>query len=219
MRTSTAFFAGAATVVIGMAAGVGGGYLAANIVSPHEQTVSKLERRMSAEPVTTLEPVPYVAETTAAATNPAASPAQAQPRTSAQDQPQTEQTEAAASPAAAAPAEEKAADNSPTVQPAISAPPPSKPAAQANEKTAAPQDAFAKARDKARDAEVKRAATEKRRAERRQRWEGRRRFRQPREQELEAVEGKIREITEPRQHFAGEPGWSEMPRIRLFGLD
>jgi hypothetical protein len=221
MRTSTAFFAGAATVVIGMAAGVGGGYLAANIVSPHEQTVSKLERRMSAEPipVTTApsQPVPYVAETTAGAMNPPATPAQAQPQTLAQDdQPQTE---AAASPAAAAPAEEKATDNSPTVQPASSAPPPSKSAEQANEKTAAPRDAFAKVRDKARDAEVKRAATEKRRAERRQRWEDRRRVRQPRDQELEAVEGRIREITEPRQHIAGEPAWSEMPRIRLFDLD
>ena len=51
MRTSTAYFAGVATVTIAIAAGLGGGYLAANIVSPHEPTVSKLERRMSAQPI------------------------------------------------------------------------------------------------------------------------------------------------------------------------
>ena len=48
MRISTAYFAGIGTVVVAVAAGLGGGYLAANVVSPHEPTVSKLERRMSA---------------------------------------------------------------------------------------------------------------------------------------------------------------------------
>jgi len=215
MRTSTAYFAGVATVVIAIAAGLGGGYLAANIVSPHEQTVSKLERRMSAQPipVTTApsEPVPYVAGTMAAATDPVATPAQAQPQTPAQTPPQTE----AAAPSAKAAAEENPANDSAAAQPATSAPPPSKSAEQANEKTAAPQDAFAKARD----ADIKRAAIEKRRAERRQRWEDRRRFRHPREQELEAVEERVREVTEPRQAFVGEPERNEMPRIRLFDLD
>jgi chromosome segregation and condensation protein ScpB len=83
------------------------------------------------------------------------------------------------------------------------------------EKTAAPQEAFARARD----ADIKRAAVEKRRAERRQRWEERRRFRQPREQELEAVEEKVREVTEPRHAFAVERVRTESPRIRLFDLD
>jgi hypothetical protein len=216
MRTSTAYFAGVATVAIAVAAGLGGGYLAANIVSPHEQTVSKLERRMSAQPipVTTApsEPVPYVAATMAAATDPAATPAQAQPQTPAQSQPQTE---AAAPPPANAPAEEKTARNSAADQPAPPAPPPSKPTEQASEKAAAPQDAFAKARD----ADIKRAAVEKRRAERRQRWEDKRRFRQPREQELEAIEERVREVSEPRQAYAVERERNEMPRIRLFDLD
>ena len=48
MRISTAYFAGVGTVVAAVAAGLGGGYLAANVVSPHEPGVSKLERRMSA---------------------------------------------------------------------------------------------------------------------------------------------------------------------------
>ena len=83
------------------------------------------------------------------------------------------------------------------------------------EKTAAPQEALARARD----ADIKRPAVEKRRAERRQRWEEKRRFRQPREQELEAVEERVREVTEPRQAFVVEPVRTETPRIRLFDLD
>ena len=62
MRTSTAYFAGVGTVVVAVAAGLGGGYLAANIVNPHEPGISKLERRMSAEPISATtapsEPVP-----------------------------------------------------------------------------------------------------------------------------------------------------------------
>ena len=86
MRTSTAYFAGVGTVIVAVGAGLGGGYLAANITSPPTQAVSKLERRMSAEPISVstapAEPVPHVA-----ATNPAAAPAQEQ----AQQQPQTQQ--------------------------------------------------------------------------------------------------------------------------------
>ena len=234
MRTSTAYFAGLGTVVVAVAAGLGGGYLAANIVNPHEPGVSKLERRMSATPIPApaapSEPV-RIAGTTAAATNPiAASPVAAPPQTELQQtaasQPPAPQASALQTPPksepqttasnAAAPAEEKTANNAPrTVQPA-----PAKPAEQASEKpivekTAAPQEAFARVRD----ADIKRAAVEKRRAERRQRWEERRRFRQPREQELEAVEEKVREVTEPRHAFAVERVRTESPRIRLFDLD
>ena len=233
MRTSTAYFAGLGTVVVAVVAGLGGGYLAANIVNPHEPGVSKLERRMSATPLPAAapsEPV-RIAATTVAATNPiAASPVAAPPQTEPQ---QTAASQASAPQASAlqtppksepqttasnvvAPAEEKTANNAPrTVQPV-----PAKPAEQASEKpmvekAAAPQEAFARARD----ADIKRAAVEKRRAERRQRWEERRRFRQPREQELEAVEEKVREVTEPRHAFAVERVRTESPRIRLFDLD
>ena len=113
MRTSTAYFAGVATVVAAVAAGLGGGYLAANIVSPHEPRhgteMTRLERRMSSQPipVTTApsEPVPYVAATTPAATAPIAAPA-APP------------AEAAAS-SVAAPAEQQSADDSPAVKQAF----------------------------------------------------------------------------------------------------
>ena len=77
MRTSTAYFAGVGTVVAAVAAGLGGGYLAANVVSPHEPGVSKLERRMSAAQIAATtapsEPV-RIAGTTAATTNPVAAP-------------------------------------------------------------------------------------------------------------------------------------------------
>jgi hypothetical protein len=233
MRTSTAYFAGLGTVVVAVVAGLGGGYLAANIVNPHEPGVSKLERRMSATPLPAAapsEPV-RIAATTVAATNPiaaspVAAPPQTEPQQTAASQASAPQASALQTPPksepqttasnAATPAEEKTANNAPrSVQPA-----PAKPAEQASEKpmvekAAAPQEAFARARD----ADIKRAAVEKRRAERRQRWEERRRFRQPREQELEAVEEKVREVTEPRHAFAVERVRTESPRIRLFDLD
>jgi hypothetical protein len=80
------------------------------------------------------------------------------------------------------------------------------------EKIAAPDEAFARARD----ADIKRAEA-RRRAERRQQWAERRRQRQ--QQELKAVEEKVREDTEPRQEPAIEPVRIEMPQIRLFGPD
>src|SRR5437667_6519992 len=90
MRISTAYFAGVGTVIVAVTAGLGGGYLAANITSPPTQAISKLERRMSAEPISVstapAEPVSHVAST--AATNSAAAPAQEQPQ---QQQPQTQQ--------------------------------------------------------------------------------------------------------------------------------
>ncbi|WP_213285672.1 hypothetical protein [Bradyrhizobium sp. sGM-13] len=234
MRTSTAFFAGAGTVVVAVAAGLGGGYLAANIVSPPTHVISKLERRMSAEPISVStepsEPVPHLAATVAAANT---VPAQEQPQTQPQQtqpQPPTPpqpQTAAAAPSANNASTEEKTANNAAAAQPVPPPPKPSKPAEQANEKTAAPEKAAApqEAFAKARDADLKRAAAEQRRAERRQRWADRRRFQQPREHDLEAVETQVREATEPRriiireEAFAGEPARIEMPRIRLFEQD
>jgi hypothetical protein len=242
MRTSMAYFAGVGTVIAAVGAGLGGGYLAANIAHPPTQAISKLERRMSAEPITVsaapAESVRHVATT--AVTNPAAAPAQEQPQTQPQQQTQAQQqTEAAAPSAKAAPpanharAEEKTVNNVAAAQPAPP-PPPAKPAEQANERTAAPQEAFAKARD----ADMKRAAAEQRRAERRQRWAEKRRVQQPREQELEAVEERVREVTEPRRirirdegvqrdlfaeprrrDMFAEPARSETPRIRLFDQD
>jgi hypothetical protein len=211
MRISTAYFAGVGTVIVAVSAGLGGGYLAANIAGPPTQAVSKLERRMSAEPI-----------------HVATAPAEPLPQP---------QTEAAAPSANVAPstnnvrAEEKAASEEKTannvaaarpVQPSLQ---PVKSAEQTEEKIAAPRDAFARDRD----ADIKRADAEKRRAERRQCWADKRRFQQPREQELEAVEERVREVTEPRRirirqegeprEMFAEPARNETPRIRLFDQD
>jgi hypothetical protein len=212
MRTSTAYFAGVGTVVAAVAAGLGGGYLAANVVSPHEPGVSKLERRMSAAQTAATtapsEPAVRVVPTTTAAASPQYE-AQQTPQASAQPEPRIAASDVAA------PAEEKTASAPRPAQPAST-----KPSDQVSEKEvvtkpAAPLDAFARARD----IDIKRAAAEKRRAERRARWEEKRRVRQPSVQELEAVEQRVREVTEPRQAFAAEQVRSGSTQIRLFDLD
>ena len=224
MRISTAYFAGVGTVVMAVAAGLGGGYLAANVTNPPTQAVSKLERRMSAEPITVATapagPVPHVA-----ATNPAAAPVQEQTQPQQQTRQPQQQTEVAAPSANNVRAEEKTANNAVVAQPIEPPPQPAKSTEQADEKTAAPRDVFARGRD----ADIKRADAEKRRAERRQRWADKRRFQQTREQELEAVETSVREVTEPRRirireeaeprDLFAERARPEMPRIRLFDQD
>ncbi len=238
MRISTAYFAGVGTVIVAVAAGLGGGYFAANMANT-PPAVSKLERRMSAEPISVAaapaQPAPRVV-----VTSPAAGSAQEQ---QIQSEPQSQKNASApsgnANPSGNAAlsstsvrVEEKPANNNvavnnvaavPTAQPA---PQPaksieSKSVEQAGEKVAAPRDAFAKARE----ADIKRAEAEKRRAERRQAWADRRRVQSPRD-ELEAVEERVREVTEPRRirireegesrEVVAEPVRSDMPRIRLF---
>jgi hypothetical protein len=207
MRASTAYFAGAGTVVMAIVAGVGGGLLIADMISPKSPKqgteMTRLERRMSPEPVQAApgpsEPVQYLAapQLSALGAAVAAAPAQAQ-------------TEAGNSQSAGAqPAETAAA-----AQPDAPAPQAATPAAQpvAHEQAAAPENALAKARD----AEMKRAV-EKRKLERRQQWAEKRRQRQ--QQELRAVEERVREETGPTQVFAAEPVRIEMPQIRLFGQE
>jgi hypothetical protein len=246
MRTSTAYFAGVGTVIFAVGAGLGGGYLAANIANPPVQTVSKLERRMSAEPIPVAaapaEPVPHAAAPSPTNSNPA--PAQEQQQAQPQ-QPQSQPTQAAAPAANASSAEEKTAIRNVTTNNNVAAPQPapsqqpSKSAEQVDDRNAAPRDSYAKASD----ADIKRTAAEKRRAERRQQWTEKRRWKQPRdqqprEQELDVVEDRVREVTEPRRirireegeprGFFGEtgrrdifaePARSEAPRIRLFDQD
>jgi hypothetical protein len=214
MRTSTAFFAGAATVVVAIAAGLGAGLVLANLVDPHSprQEMTKLERRMSPEPIPVShapsEPVPYLAATQAA-------PAAMGAAIPGQDQRQIQ-------PAEASPASNTAANG----QPAASAPQSAAPGAQAaapeqsktSESSRAPEDAFAKARG----ADVKREARraeDRRRDERRQQWSDKRRYQQRRDEELRDVEQKVREDNGSPRIFAAEPVRIEVPRIRLFGED
>ena len=94
MRTTTAFFAGAGTIAVALAAGLGGGLLISNIVSPHAPKqgaeLSKVERRTT-DPIPASNPAsessPYIEATQAAATKPVTvSPAPQAPSQEAQQQ-------------------------------------------------------------------------------------------------------------------------------------
>lgn len=242
MRSSTAYFAGAGTVIAAIAAGLGGGYLFFSIVSPHPEKhgsseVSRLERRMSSEPIPAAtkgvpEPVPYVTAPQVSAAvveptpqpQPAPQPQQqaAQPQPQAQPQPAPQQQ--AAQPQPQAPAQQQA-----STQPAVAAPespPAAKPVAAAEQPAARekPEDAYAKARDGDVKRDARREAREERRKaerDRRQQWAERRKSRQRNDDgELVEVERMVREETEsPRRLYASEPARTEMPRIRLFDMD
>lgn len=201
MRASTAYFAGAGTVIVAIVAGVGGGLLMADVISPKSSKqgneMSRLERRMSTEPIqaaTPSESVPHQAAPAAPVTTVAAGPAQTSGQT---------QTEAVNS----TPTPNQPVDTSASAKPEAPAPQPA-----ATQQTATTEDAVAKARD----ADVKRAE-EKRKSERRQQLAEKRRQRH--QQELRAVAERVREDTLPRQEFAAEPMPMEMPQIRLFGTD
>jgi hypothetical protein len=219
MRISTAYFAGAGTVIAAIVGGIGGGLLIANMIapkSPKGTELTRLERRMSSDPIQAAATPSDPIQVAATRSQPAPS------------QPPASDAAAAAVPAPnQAPTESvKSASTSPpptdiatAPQPAAQASQPAAPAVQpvAREQTAASDDAIAKPRNEARDLEAKRAV-EKRRAERRQQqWADRRRYQQRQEQELQSVEETVREETGPRRVFAAEPVRGEMPRIRLFG--
>ena len=221
VRTSTAYFAGAGTVVAAVVAGLGGGLLFSNMVNPPspKTEMTKLEQRMSSKPIPVVnapsEPVSYLAATQPAASGPitvatpaekqqssetvSAAPTRTQPAEAPAPQPAAPVTQAATSEQAKA---------SETKAPETRAP-----------ETRTTEDAFAKARgaDVMRDADVRREAKraeEKRKTERRQQWTERRRNLRRQDQELRDVEQKVREETEPA--FAAQPVRMETPRMRLF---
>ena len=150
MRASVAYFAGAGTVIAAIAAGLGGGLLMANIISPHAQKpeMTRLEQRMSSksgsassEPDQPQAPVPYLAATPAASA-PASAPADP-PHRAANPPPKTRDAGNAAKDATPPPVQD------PQASP--------------------PENAYAKARD----TDPKRA-DDRKRAERRQQWMSRR---------------------------------------------
>ena len=209
MRASTAYFAGAGTVIVAIVGGIGGGLLFADIVSPKtpKQELTRLEQRMSAQPIQ------VKADPSEPAPNPAATPSSTTAAASTAPAPPPAQTEAKITPAATPPADTLAATQAavPVTQAPASPPPAPRQAATA------PEDSLAKAKD----VDIKRAATEKRRTERRQQWSEKRRYqrREDPDQELREVEAKVREATQTRPILASEPVRNEIPRIRLFDLD
>jgi hypothetical protein len=175
MRTSTAYFAGVGTVVVAIAAGLGGGVILANVMNPnpHQQT-SRLEQHLSAQPLAASNrpdekeqqqsqaPVPYVAATLAASNTSAT----AQP-----DQSHAQTAAAAPPPPAATPAPQPV----PLAQTAI-------------------DDATVKTRD----ADSKRQA-DQRKTDRQRQWADRRkRDQQQREQDLRDAQARMQDDDGPR---------------------
>lgn len=207
MRASTAYFAGAGTVVVAIAAGLGGGLLLGNIMSPPQPkyTRSEVTRQEQRVPKLTamngtLQPVPYVAATQAAAI--------ADP--SSQQQAKVEQ-----SPAQPAQANPQAPAAAPQPAAAVEQP--------VRGEATAPEDAYARAREADLKRETRRA-DDRRRADRRQRWAERHKQRARGSDELNDVEASVRQATESRPLFGrnearqlgGEPGFG---RIKLFDAD
>jgi len=198
MRTSTAYFAGVGTVVVAIAAGLGGGVILANVMNPNPslQQASRLDQRASSQPPAASNrpdekgqpqsqaPVPYVAASQAAATP--ATPEKKQP------QPQTP-----AQPVQAGNSQPKAATATPAPQPV------------AHEETAATDDANAKDTNKdvgkTRDADLKRQ-TDQRKNDRQRQWADRRkrdqqqqqRDQQQRDQDLRDAQARMQDDDGPR---------------------
>jgi len=246
MRASTAYFAGAGTVVVALAIGLGGGLLMANIMNPHglpdvgslEQRQGSQQAQQSSQPSQanvgtngSETPTPYLAGTQQAATTPiVVSPAPSsspQPRGGANNA-STRSVRPAAADSKVEKTEktERTASSDATSKPAE----PSTPAAR--DQGSSPENAYAKAQD----ADVKRSADEKRkadRAERRQQRAARRQ--QQREQEQRNVEAQAREDSEPQRNIivrrddswrndfqhddSDRPTRMDFPRFNLFDQD
>jgi hypothetical protein len=181
MRASMAYFAGAGTVIVAIAAGLGGGLMISDIVSPSgTRTPSKLEQRAATQqalpspqppPSTSVTasapqaPVPYLAATQAATTTAVASAPSNSP------QPATA-SNSAAPPAAPATAKTDMAASTDATKPAQAQT--SQPPAQlaSRNQTSSPDNAYAKARE----AELMQLEEKKRteRLERHQQWMTRR---------------------------------------------
>lgn len=236
MRASTAYFVGAGTIVVAIAIGLGGGIVAGNIMNPiapkQGPDTGKMAQRAEAAPapVTTNaapERVQYINGTQAFGTVVAA-PAQAEAKPEVKPEPQTTQANAEPPSQAAAVEPPKSAPTTPapissaSISPAPVGPPQAaKPVEQraAIEPSNSPDNAYAKARD----SDVKRAASERRRAERRERWADRNRY-ESREQrgtrdrtDWDDVARNVREDSESRDIASRPRGGS--PRIMLFGPD
>lgn len=203
MRTSTAFIAGAGTVVVAIATGLGGGLLLGNIMNPHQpkhpsSEVARLEQRSAPQPIQAVNAnmLPLLRSAAPTANEaPTASPSSASPVTkvaitSVSTRSQDETGSAALPLGAAAP-----------------------PVAAVEPPRAGAEDSFARARD----ADVKREmrrTDDRRKSERHRQTAEKRRLRQREDSDLNDVEAKVREITDSRPVFAREEPRSN----RIFSL-
>ena len=240
MRASTAYFVGAGTIIVAIAIGLGGGIVAGNIMNPITPKVgpdnSKLAQRAEAaattpasnSPATTNAPserVQYLTGTQAfgiVVAAPAQADAQADANPDIKAPQASKSNQANAEPPAPPPPQAAAAEPArEQAKPAPAAPAQAvKPAEQqaTAEPSSSPDNAYAKARD----SDVKRAASDRRRSERRERWADR--HRSSREEramrdrtDWDDVARNVREDSGARDY----PGRSRsgFPQVRLFGSD
>lgn len=226
MRASTAYFVGAGTIVAAIAIGLGGGIVAGNILNPvapklGPDTSKMAQRAEAAKPAMTDAPSERLQYLTGSQAFGAmiAAPAQAKAK-SGPAKSDTQASHANAEPSAPQPSQAAAAE---PPKPAAPASPPqvARPAEQqaSTEPPSSPDNAYAKARD----SDVKRAASERRRMERRERWAERRHYdpREPRgmrdRTDWDDVARNIREDSDARD-VASRPRGG-LPQIRLFGSD
>jgi hypothetical protein len=176
MRASTAYFVGAGSIVAAIAIGLGGGIVAGDIMNPippkQGPDTSKMERRAeAAAPATTNAPserVQYLAGSQSFGAT-IATPAQAQ----SEAKPDVQTAQASAEAAAPPPPQTTAAVE--PLKPVPASPPQTTKSIEqqaSTEPASSPDNAYAKARD----SDMKRAASERRRAERHERWAERRHF-------------------------------------------
>ena len=229
MRASTAYFVGAGTIVAAIAIGLGGGIVAGNIMNPvaskQGPDTSKMAQRAEAAAAATpaktdapSERVQYLTGSQSFGTIIAA-PAQARDEAKAEAKPDTQTTQANAEPPAPQPSQ-AAAVEPPKPLPASSSQA-TRPVEQqaVTEPAPSPDNAYAKARE----SDVKRAASDRRRGDRRERWAERHRYdsRDPRgmrdRADLDDVARSVREDSEAR-NYAGRPRGG-FPQIRMFDAD
>ncbi|WP_375158571.1 hypothetical protein [Bradyrhizobium sp. RDT46] len=240
MRASTAYFVGAGTIVAAIAIGLGGGIVAGNIMNPvaskQGPDTSKMAQRAESAgaPVATNAPSERVNYLTGSQAFGAmiAAPAQAEAKSEAAKseaaKPDAQPAQANAEPPAPPPSQAAAVEppkeqSKEQSKPAVaSSPRAAKPGEQqaSVDPASSPDNAYAKARD----SDVRRAASERRRIERRERWSERRHYYEGREQrgmrdrtDWDDVARNIREDSDARD-YAGRPRGG-IPQIRLFGPD
>ena len=180
MRASTAYFVGVGSIVAAIAIGLGGGIVAGNIMhpiapkqGPDTGKMAQRAERPAASAITTNAPSERLQYITGSQTfgGIIAAPAQAQDEAKPDVKSDAQATQANAEPLAPPPPQTTAAVE-PSKPAPVSPPQITKPADQqaSTEPASSPDNANAKARD----SDVKRAASDRRRTERRERWADRR---------------------------------------------
>ncbi|MBB4373080.1 hypothetical protein GGD63_005895 [Bradyrhizobium sp. cir1] len=206
MRATTAYFVGAGTIIAAIAIGLGGGIVAGNIMNPSPPKQGADTNKVSQRTTNAPERVQYLTGSQAFGMIIAApAQAEAKPEAARSD---TQTAQANAEPPAPQPSQAAAVE-------------PPKPAEQqpSTNQSSSPENAYAKARD----SDLKRAASERRRAERRERWAERHRYdsREPRgmrdRTDWDDVARSVREDSDARDYASRPRGG--FPQIRLFGPD